>query len=83
MILVCNSKLINQFLHKKNNSYLHWFQGLGAIKSKAILFNLEVQGFMHFFHFIPLRLRAKYEWMLTQSTNVDINDLVSCLEKKI
>ena len=36
---------------------------------------------MQFFHFIPLR--AKYEWMLTQSTNVDINDLVSCLKKKI
>lgn len=81
MILVCNSKLINQFLHKK--IIPTWFQGLGDIKSKAILFNLEVQGFMHFFHFIPLRLRAKYEWMLTQSTNVDINDLVSCLKKKI
>ena len=36
---------------------------------------------MQFFHFIPLR--AEYEWMLTQSTNVDINDLVSCLKKKI
>lgn len=82
MILVCNGKLINQFLHKKK-IIPTWFQGLGDIKSKAILFNLEVQGFMHFFHFIPLRLRAKYEWMLTQSTNVDINDLVSCLKKKI
>ena len=80
MILVCNGKLINQFLHKKKKIPT-WFQGLGDIKSKAILFNLEVQGFMQFFHFIPLR--AEYEWMLTQSTNVDINDLVSCLKKKI
>ena len=65
---------------KKNPT---WFQGLGDIKSKAILFNLEVQEFMHFLHFIPLRLGAKYEWMLTQSTNVDINALVSCLKKKL